>query len=129
MIEWISELYHKVLREPGFSPALLIVGVIMYGAWTTAYLCIIVSCFRQRSYGVLMVCLCFNVIWEFCFTFQVLQQHLFFFFLVGNGLWFLFDVIIAYQFFRYGREAQVIPFIKDNFHSVAIFTMIICGAG
>ena len=101
----------------------------MYLAWTTAYLFIIISCFKQKSYGIPMVVLCFNVIWEFYFSFNVLGSDLFYFFVWGNRLWFVFDVIIVYQFFRYGRERQVIPFVKKYFYPIAIFTLIMMAIG
>src|SRR5688572_16772483 len=122
-MQFISKGIHDILAEPGFNWWMIAVGVIMYGAWTTAYVCIITSCFRQKSYGVPFVCLCFNVILEFSFSTMILYQGLFWFFKWGNLLWFVFDVIIAYQFFRYGREQQVIPFIKEHFYSIAIVTL------
>jgi hypothetical protein len=122
-------ILNEVLAQPGFSPALIGVGLVMYGAWTLAYLYIIISCFKQKSYGVPMITLCFNVIWEFCFSFNVMGSNLFWFFVWGNRLWFVFDVVIALQFFLYGRAQQVIPVLQRHFYLLAVATLLACSVG
>jgi iron complex outermembrane receptor protein len=121
----ISEL----LKQPGFTPMTLVLGVVLYGAWTVAYVCIIVRSFRDRTYGVPLVALCFNIVWEFCWSFNVLHQELLPFFVWGNRFWFVFDVVLAWQLFRYGRDAQVIPKIREYFHSIVIGTTVLSAVG
>lgn len=125
----MSNLLSEILAQPGFSPAMMVVGGVMYLAWTAAYVCIIVSCHRQKTYGVPWAFLIFNVIWEFCFSFNVLDQRLFWFFLWGNRLWLVFDIVIAVQFLAYGRAVQVQPFLKRHFHEVALGTFLLNAVG
>jgi len=122
-------LLDDLLAQPGFTPALLIVGLIMYGAWTAAYLAIIVIGFRQKTYGVPLVCICLNVVWEFLFTFEVTDARLHWFFIWGNGLWFFFDLVIVAQLFLYGKNAQVVPWVKDCFYPVAVGTLVAAAIG
>ena len=125
----MQALLNEILAQPGFSPGLLLVGCVMYGAWTAAYFFIIVSCFKQKSYGVPWVCLVFNVVWEACFSFNLLDQRLFWFFLWGNRLWLAFDLVIATQFLMYGPRVQVQPLLRRYFYPVAALTLALCVGG
>ncbi len=99
----------EILAQPGFSPSQLAVGAVMYLAWTAAYVHIIWKGFKDKSYGVPWSSMMLNVCWEALFSFNLTDAKLFWFFLWGNRLWLVFDLMIVYQFFRYGREVQVIP--------------------
>ncbi len=122
-------LLEDLLAQPGFTPALLVVGVIMYGAWTAAYLAIIAIGFQDRTYGVPLVCVCLNVVWEFIFTFEVTDARLHWFLIWGNGLWFFFDVVIVTQLFLYGKNAQVTPWARDWFYAIAGGTLLAAMVG
>lgn len=125
----MKALLNEILAQPGFSPGLLLVGCVMYGAWTAAYFSIILTCHRQKSYGVPWVSLVFNVVWETCFSFNLLDQRLFWFFLWGNRLWLAFDLVIAAQFLMYGPRVQVQPLLRRHFYPVAALTLAFCVGG
>ncbi len=113
----------------GFTVPLLLVGMVMYISWTAAYYFIVTSCRQQKSYGVPFVCLCFNVIWECIFTFQLAGQNLAPFFRIGNGIWFLVDVVILSEFLKFGRDVQIYPLVKKHFYLVVAGTLTLCGTG
>jgi hypothetical protein len=121
MMDWLFEpIAANALFGHGFTPALMVVGAVMYLTWTAAYLLIIRQCFREQTYGVPMVAVMMNIVWEFCFSFDVLNQNLALFFVWGNRLWFFFDVVIVYQLFKWGRGAQAIPPVRDHFYKITI---------
>ncbi|MBN1139121.1 MAG: hypothetical protein JXM73_21250 [Anaerolineae bacterium] len=71
-------------------------------SWTIVYLAIIYRGFKDRTYGMPFFALALNIAWEFIFSFlfgghMSLQK-------VINITWFLFDVVILYTYFRYGRK-------------------------
>lgn len=71
-------------------------------SWTLVYLVIIYRGFRDKTYGMPFFALALNLAWEFLYSFVLggslsLQ-------LVINILWFIFDLIILYTYFRYGRK-------------------------
>ena len=68
--------------------------------WSLAYLLIIRRGFQDRTYGMPMAALCFNLSWEFIFSFiyphESAQRYI-------NIVWFGLDVIIFYQCIKFGR--------------------------
>jgi hypothetical protein len=71
-------------------------------SWTIVYLAIIYRGFKDKTYGMPFFALALNIAWEFIFSFlfggELSLQ------LVINILWFFFDVVILYTYFRYGRQ-------------------------
>ena len=71
-------------------------------SWTIVYLAIINRGFRDKTYGMPLFALALNITWEFIFSFlfggRFSPQ------LVINIIWFSFDVVILYTYFRYGRK-------------------------
>ncbi|MBL8604885.1 MAG: hypothetical protein JNK72_23355 [Myxococcales bacterium] len=118
-----------LLRQPGFSPAQLVIAAIMYLAWTAAYFFIIVKGFRDKSYGVPWASLMLNIVWEALFSFELTDARLHPFFLWGNRLWLVFDVAIVYQFFRYGREAQPHKVVREYFLVFALASLVFSAVG
>ncbi|MEZ4406437.1 MAG: hypothetical protein R3A52_08185 [Polyangiales bacterium] len=110
----------EILAQPGFSRSQLAVGAVMYLAWTAAYLLIIVKGFRDKSYGVPWPSLMLNIVWEAIFSFNLTDARLFAFFVWGNRLWFIFDVVIVYQFLRYGRGEQGERAVQRWFFPLAV---------
>jgi iron complex outermembrane receptor protein len=125
----MNAIVSRILAEPGFTPALLGVAVVLYAAWTAAYLCIIVRCHRDQSYGVPFASLSFNVVWEACYSFNLLDQRLSPFFLWGNRAWLLFDLVLYYQFLRYGPKVQVLPWLARFFYPAALVTLVLNAVG
>lgn len=117
----------EILAQPGFSPAQLAVGAVMYLAWTAAYLHIIWVSHRDKSYGVPWSSLMLNVCWEFIFSFNLTDARLFWFFVWGNRLWLVFDLVILYQFFANGRAVQTIPWLQKWFYPVAVASLVLSG--
>lgn len=74
--------------------------------WTFAYILIIYKGFRDKTSGMPLLVLGLNLSWEFLYAFvfhmQLPVQR------VVNIFWFLFDCVIVYLKFKYG---------KDEFHS------------
>ena len=85
------------------SPTLVLVLTLISGiSWTIVYIDIINRGFRDKTYGMPLFALAFNLAWEFMFGFLVgegfsLQR-------VVNIVWFLFDAVIVYTYFKYGRK-------------------------
>jgi hypothetical protein len=106
----------------GMTPTLLVIGVVMFGAWTVAYYQILTTCFRQKTYGLPMACVFLDISWEFLFAFQIvapLQHGLAW----GNRLWFFADCVIVAQVFMYGRESQRHPWVRRHFHTIAALSL------
>ncbi|MGH6654198.1 MAG: hypothetical protein ACRDVE_03215 [Actinocrinis sp.] len=69
--------------------------------WTLAYLMIIRTGLRERTYGMPIVAFCANISWEFIYGFVHPSsgvQH------VINVIWFLLDCVIGYTVVRFGPE-------------------------
>jgi len=85
------------------SPTLVIVLTLISGiSWTLVYIDLIRRGFKDKTYGMPLFALAFNIAWEFMFGFLVggavsLQK-------VVNIVWFLFDAVIVYTYFKYGRR-------------------------
>lgn len=74
--------------------------------WILAYYFIIFKGFKDKSFGMPLIALAGNISWEFIFSFvypQVGEPH-------GamqlpvNITWFFLDVIILYQYIKYGKQ-------------------------
>lgn len=79
-----------------------ILTLVSGGCWTIAYLLIIYRGFKDKTYGMPMFALAFNISWEFIFAFLIgsgsqLQK-------VVNMVWFVFDLLIIYTYLKYGRK-------------------------
>jgi len=85
------------------SPTLITILTLISGiSWTIVYIAIINRGFKDKTYGMPLFALAFNITWEFIFGFLVgegfsLQK-------VVNVIWFLFDAVIVYTYFKYGRR-------------------------
>ena len=122
------KILEQLLSQPGFSPAMLVLGVVNYALWTAAYLLVIRAGFRQKSYGIPFACIPINITWEFLYSTRIVTEPGPFF-IWANRVWLGLDAIILYQLFRYGREMQVLPWIKAHFHAVALFALALAASG
>jgi hypothetical protein len=80
-------------------------------SWTIVYIDIINRGFKDKTYGMPLFALAFNITWEFIFGFLVgdgfsLQK-------VVNSVWFILDAVIVYTYFKYGRKE--FPKTVENF--------------
>jgi len=85
------------------SPALVTALTLISGlSWTIVYIDLINRGFKDKTYGMPLFALAFNIAWEFTFGFLVVEginlQR------VVNVIWFLFDAVIVYTYFKYGRR-------------------------
>ena len=113
----------KILGWP-----LTIVGVLMFGLWTLAYIFIIRKAYKDKTYGIPIVDGCLNVSWEFVFSFNLagkLSTGLEW----GNRSWLLFDALSVLTYFLYGRQQQTIPWVKKHYFKILIASLIVCGVG
>lgn len=103
---------------------LVMAGVIAYTLlWTATYVFVIWRGFKDKSYGVPLVNICLNISWEFIFSWIYPDPNMTRTWLYR--FWFIPDVIIIWQLWKYGRENQVIPEIKKYFHTNVIVTLIL----
>ena len=85
------------------SSTLVTVLTLVSGiSWSIVYIDMIYRGFRDRTYGMPLFALAFNIAWELMFAFLAgvefgLQR-------VVNTVWFLLDAVIVYLYFRYGRR-------------------------
>ena len=114
--------------EHDLTPTLLVLAAIMFGAWTIAYAQIVMSCFREKTYGLPLVSIFQNFSWELIFGFQLLAPGVVAL-VWGNRLWFLVDCVIVLQVFLYGKQSQTNPWVRDNFHTIALSGLLATGIG
>ncbi|NEQ55648.1 MAG: hypothetical protein F6K11_36985 [Leptolyngbya sp. SIO3F4] len=69
--------------------------------WTLTYIFIIKCGFQDKTYGMPLFALSFNLSWEFIFSFIFPESHSHIQHIV-DIVWLSFDVIILFQLFRYG---------------------------
>lgn len=72
--------------------------------WSVVYLVLIYQGFKHKSYGMPLVALGLNFGWEFFHSFYELDLKNISLQRWINIFWFLFDAIIVYQCFRYGKQ-------------------------
>jgi hypothetical protein len=107
---------------------LTIVGALMFGLWTFAYIAIIRKAYKDKTYGIPIVDGCLNVSWEFVFSFG-LAGHLSNGLEWGNRFWLLFDALSVTTYFLYGRKEQTIPWVKKHYFVILIASLVFCGVG
>jgi len=109
---------YRLVQFTGVPVWLGVVNVLGDVLWLVAYILIIRQGFKDRTYGVPMLCVALNFSWEFIYAVQ---------FPFPNKIietlrwtWLLTDAVIVYQFFRYGRDSQTVPLIKRYFFAISI---------
>ncbi|RYP61969.1 hypothetical protein DL770_009670 [Monosporascus sp. CRB-9-2] len=95
--------------------------------WTVAYVLYVRQAFRDKSYGMPLVCLCANIAWEFLFGVAVPTSAAQ---TVAFVPWLLIDVGIVYTTSRFGRDQwKQAPFVANNMGLIltsGILFMIAC---
>ncbi|MBI3240951.1 MAG: hypothetical protein HYZ49_01490 [Chloroflexi bacterium] len=90
--------------------------------WTLAYILIIKRGFQDRTFGMPLPALAANISWEFLFSFirpHPTPQ------LYVNIVWFLFDVVILFQAFRFGKAVFEGGLPKRLFYPALALTLVI----
>lgn len=102
----------------------LVFGVVGCVLWGVAYYLVIVTCFKQKTYGIPIAAICMNITWEILsvFFWVAVQQEPAFHY--ADIAWLCMDVVIIGQLFYYGRDQQLFPQIKKHFHLVVISSLV-----
>jgi hypothetical protein len=100
-----------------------IFGALGCIGWLVAYLLVIRQGFREQTYGIPLMAVCLNFSWEIMTSFvlsgPVPLWHFF------DRAWLLFDVVIVWQLFKYGRNTEQLPEIKRYFYPVLVFSIVL----
>lgn len=102
----------------------MIVGGVF---WSATYVLIIRRGFKDQTYGMPFAALCANISWEAIFSFINPHDSPQVFI---NYVWFALDVVIVYQFLRYGKK-EFLNLTRLQFYGMFVlgvviaFTMII----
>lgn len=102
---------------------LAVLGFLMFGLWTLAYLAIIIKAFKDKAYGIPIVDGCLNVSWEFMFSFNLvgrLSSSLDW----GNRFWLVFDAVQVTTVFLYGRDLQTVPWVRRHFYWIVSLSLV-----
>ena len=91
--------------------------------WTLTYLLIIKRGFQDKTYGMPLWALAANISWEFIFSAILLThntvQH------VIDIVWCLFDVVIVFQFLRFGRASFKGTVLERNFYPMFVIVLLV----
>lgn len=104
-----------------------IIGGVACALWTVAYVQIYRQSKRDRVYGIPLVAVCLNITWETIYSFFAPDPS--WLWLLLDRSWFFFDLLIAYQLLRYGKNNQVIPELKRHFYPIVVGTLVLALAG
>jgi hypothetical protein len=95
--------------------------------WLLAYILTIRVGFKEKSFGIPMLSICFNFSWEFIYTLLEPPQNSLNYYLKLS--WLLADSVIVYQLVRYGKQWQPVPQMKKHFYAAFVITMAFCFVG
>lgn len=104
-------------------------GVVGCVLWGVAYLQVITTCFRQKTYGIPLAAICMNITWEILSVFfwvAVRKEPAFHY---ADIAWLTMDLVIISQLLMYGRKEQTIRQIRDHFYPVVAGTLILAFLG
>ena len=87
--------------QPEIGTVLTLISGI---SWTLVYIELIRRGFKDKTYGMPLFALTFNLSWEFLFAFVFRNNGEVTLQTIINVIWCGFDIVIAYTYFRYGRE-------------------------
>lgn len=120
------EKIHVVRGVPPW--VMILIGAVMFGAWTACYAVIIIKCFKEKAYGIPVISSALNVCWEFIFSFNLagaLSEAIRW----GNRFWLIPDTINVIQIYLYGKEMQTHPWVKKNFYAIVTLSLIASAIG
>jgi hypothetical protein len=108
------------LRNPSLLGTL--VGTASGLFWSLAYVLIVLRAKKDKDYGMPFAAMCFNLIWEFIYTFVFPPQGQgiqFWIPLLINFLWFALDVVIVITWLLYWRASSP-PGLSPKWHLPAL---------
>jgi branched-subunit amino acid transport protein len=100
-----------------------LLGAIGYALWLVAYVLVIRKGFKDKTYAIPLIPICLNFTWEFMDSW-VLPDEVPFWKWVDRA-WFILDVLILYQLFRFGRKEQRIPEIQRHFYPFVCVALLL----
>jgi hypothetical protein len=115
-----------VEEVPIWALASGVAGCVLWGA---AYLLVIVTCFRQKTYGIPLAAICMNITWEILSVFfwvAVRREPAFHY---ADIAWLAMDAVIITQLLLYGRDQQTFAQIREYFYPVVAGTFILAFLG
>ncbi len=103
----------------------LFLQIVSAVAWTIVYIECIRMGFKQKTYGMPLFALGLNVAWEAIYTvdgfFHFSIQT------IANLVWVIFDIVIVYTYFKYGKK-YFPENDKKHFVPFSILSFITCAA-
>ena len=119
--------YHQLVQLSGAPIWAMIANIVGDVLWIVAYVLIIRKSFRDRTYGMPMLCIALNFTWEFLYAVKFpFPVH---FIEWMRWAWLVTDLVIVYQLFRYGRDNQTIPLIKQYFYPICVGMFVLAYLG
>ncbi len=107
----------------------VVAAIVMFGGWTLAYLLIAIRCFKEKTYGVPIFTQCTNFSWELIFALNLFAVPVSIYFRLGYWFWLLFDCVLLFQLFYYGKRSQTNPLMKKYFYLIAGGTLLLSFPG
>jgi hypothetical protein len=109
---------YTLIQVNGVPIWLGIANVVGDVLWIIAYMLIIREGFRTRTYGIPMLCIGLNFTWELLYAINFPFPNTIIEML--RWAWLVLDMVIVYQLFRFGRNAQTIPLIRQYFIPICV---------
>jgi hypothetical protein len=96
----------------------VLIGALVF--WSATYFLMFRRGLKDRSYGMPLVALCVNVVWEFIFAFFFDTPLRF---RMVNLVWLLLDLGVLYTCWRFGAGDFSSRLVKKYFHAIIILTL------
>ena len=120
-------LGHQTVEEiPIWALASGMIGCVL---WGVAYLVVIISCFKQKTYGIPLAAICMNITWEILSVFfwvAVRREPAFHY---ADIAWLCMDLVIISQLLLYGRNQQLFRPLRDYFYLVVAGSLVLAFLG
>jgi len=100
----------------------------LFTPWILVYCLVVYRGFKDKAYGIPVLCICLDITWELIFSFDLVAPQPLLLEL-GHLLWFVIDCVILTQLLRYGPALQSNPWLRKNFYAVVFATLVLCGLG
>ncbi len=93
-------------------------------SWTIVYLVIIIRGFKDKTYGMPFYALALNFMWELLYSIDIEDFYSMDLQRIINITWLIFDIIIIFIYFKYGRKEFIKNSKKIEFYIWAILGFI-----
>jgi hypothetical protein len=102
----LSSLWHSCTNVPPIPSFQYVMGIGCALLWTLTYVLIILQARKDRNYGMPFAAMCFNIMWEFIYTFVFMPDEPFpsmefFGPLLMNLAWVALDVFVVITWLQY----------------------------